>query len=282
MKLNQLTFAIGVLAISQSVSALDFDLRHEYRPGSAYSDGKSQQQSRFKVGENFKFNDDWRANLSLETKFKGDDPREFMEKLYIHEMELDMGLTYKLGGNWELKPGMPINFAFRNPSSTNTANGDEAGHFYLRKITYKPQIRLQHRLNFSDVRWTNALRYRHEFADFVRNGDGDTVRDKNGNSVGVKSNPQQIKMTLTGNLRFEADKNIYFAWEANYTKSLDDVRKGVSVDSKMYDYDWDAGVMMGYRFGNWRPYVEAWTIKGPDADNMRSAKYRIGLKYWWK
>jgi len=276
MKLqNKLIFAVGaaVLATS-SVSALDFDLRHEYRPGSAKSDGKSEQSSRFKFGHTFKLNGDWKSNLSLETKFKSENPDDFMEHVYINEMEVDMGLTYNLGGGWELKPGMPINVGFEEPGDSR-ADGE---HLYRRKTTYKPQVRIQNTQKFEVGKLKTALRYRHEIADYRNNQTGDTAYNSDGSSHKV-TNPQTAKITLTGAFTPTAMKKLYFAWEANYVKSYDDVKKGIDNDQ---DHDWDAGVFLGYRVGNFRPYVEAWNIKGSGDDNRRSAKYRVGLKYYWK
>lgn len=285
MKLQkQIMIAVGAMTFSSLASAtLSFDLRHELKDGNATKSGEIEHASRFKFGDTFKLNDSWGANLSLETKFKSEDATDFMGNMFVNEMELDMGLTYKLGGGWLLKPGMPINIGFETPSK-DVAGGS---HLYRKKVTYKPQLRVQHTWKESAFKWTNALRYRHEFADYRSNQSGDTAYDKAGNSYKV-TNPQTGKVTLTGSLAFKVVKNLYFAWEANYIKSFDNVKKGVEWDDTT---DWDAGVFLGYNLGNWRPYVEYWNIKNsgygsadgnPDPEAKRGNKYRIGLRYAWK
>lgn len=284
MKLQkQVMIAVGAITLSGAANAaINFDLRHELKDGNATKTGEIEHASRFKVSTGFKLNDKLSSNLGLETKFKGNDATEFMKDIYINEMELDMGLTYKLGGGWLLKPGMPINFAF-----DDTIDAPADGRwFYIKKITYKPQLRIQHMATFDNIKWINALRYRHEFADYRSNQDGDTAYKSNGDDYKV-TNPQTGKLTLTGALSFKAMKKLYLAWEANYIKSYDNVKKGVEWDDTT---DWDAGVFLGYKIGNWRPYVEYWNIKnsysnngdGNVNDSDRGNKYRIGLSYAWK
>lgn len=278
MKLrNKLIVATTAAVLSASASAtLNFDLRHEYKDSNATSDGHAEHASRFKFGDTFKINKEWKANLSLETKFKSDEPEDFMTDIYINEMEVDMGLTYNLGGGWLLKPGMPINVAFDEPND----NGGQ--HLYRKKITYKPQVRIQYTAKLGSVKWKTALRYRHEFADYRSNQSGDSTVD--GNKV---TNPQTSKVTYSGGLSFKEVKKLYLAWEANYTKSHDDVKKSTP-GGDAEDYDWDAGITLGYKIGNFRPYVEYWNIKNskptgnPKNSGDRGNKYRIGLKYYWK
>ena len=275
MKLqHKLAVAMTALAISTSANAaLSFDLRHEIKDSNATNDDNAEHASRFKFGDTFKLNDKWGANLSLETKFKSDDPEDFMKDIYVNEMEVDMGLTYNLGGGWLLKPGMPINVGFDEPNN----NGGQ--HLYRKKTTYKPQVRIQHTAEFDGLKWKNALRYRHEFTDYRNNQGGDKTYNSQGVQTGVDTNQQTIKITLTGQMSFNAAKKVYFAWESNYVKSLEGVKKGLANDE---DYDFDAGIFLGYQLGNWRPYVEAWNIKGDDAvSNRRGNKYRIGLHYKW-
>jgi len=277
MKLQtKLIFAVGAAVLSQTaVAKPSFDLRHEIKDSTSTSDENAEHASRFKFGDTFKINKSWKANLSLETKFKSDDPEEFLTDVYINELEVDMGLTYNLGGGWQLKPGMPINVAYDEPND----NGDR--FFYMKKVTYKPQVRIQNTTKFGFGKLKTALRYRHEFADFRHatmgtSENGDTNRVTNEKEF----NPQTSKITLTGQFTPKSLKKLYFAWEANYIKSHDDVKKGIANDE---DDDFDAGVFLGYRIGNFRPYVEAWNIKGDDAaTNRRGNKYRIGLKYYWK
>lgn len=280
MKLRtKILAATSAALLSTSAMALDFDLRLEYKDSNATSDGNAEHAGRFKFGHTFKINKEWKSNLSLETKFKSDDPEDFMTKVYIHEMELDMGLTYNLGNGWELKPGMPINTAFDEPLD----NGGD--WFKLRKVTYKPQLRVQHTWKASSFKWKNALRYRHEFAQW-QNGNTESTYPCGDSSCKVsKENTQQYKVTLTGQFTPKALKKLYFAWEGNYWESLSNVKKGQEVGDES---DWDFGVFLGYRFGNWRPYVEAWNIKNSSLNNpknlngKRGNKYRLGLKYYWK
>ena len=276
MKLqNKLAIALGVAVLSSTASAApSFDLRHEIKDSNATSDDRAEHASRFKFGDTFKINKSWKANLSLETKFKSDDPEDFLKDVYINEMEVDMGLTYKLGGGWELKPGMPINVGFDEPND----NGGQ--YFYRKKTTFKPQLRVQHTAKLGSIKWKNALRYRYEIADFRTNQGGDKTFDGSGNQTGVDTNPNTTKITYTGQMTFKPVKKLYFAWEANYIKSHDGVKKGNENDE---DSTFDAGIFLGYKFGNFRPYVEAWNIKGDDSvTNRRGNKYRIGLKYTWK
>jgi len=245
MKLqNKLALAITSAILSSTVTATQIDFRHEYK-------GESETHaSRVKLSDSFvPFEDmkDLKVNFGLEMKFASFDSTDFMDDLELTETELDMGLTYKMG-NWQIKPGMPIAMTDR-------------------KTTYKPQLRVVYNADFG---LTTALRYRHEFANYSDPTDGDTSME-----TGDKVNrPTKSKVTLTGGYKVKSMPNLKLNYEANYVKSWDDVRQ---YDGK--DWEYDAGIIVGYQMGDWRPYAELWSVDVDSATDERQAKFRLGVKY---
>jgi len=256
MKLRtKLALAISASLLTGAVSASQLDFRHEWK-------GETKQQaSRVKLSSGWKLNSDWTTNVGVEMKFAGNnsdsivDPsfeyesdEEFFTDTELTETELDLGLTYKVNSNWQIKPGMPIAMT-------------------PRKVTFKPQLRVVYKADFG---LTTALRYRHEFASYSDLDDGDTSM-KTGEKV---NNPQKSKVTLTGGYKVKALPNLKLSYEANYVKSLDNVKQ---FDGEDWEYDY--GVTVGYQLGNWRPYAEIWNSDVSSSTDERQAKYRAGIKY---
>lgn len=244
MKLqNKLIFAVATTLLSSAASAAQIDFRHEWRSHD------NKEASRVKLGTGFKIDsvDNLKANIGIEMKFASFDRTKTLSNTELTETELDLGLTYKMG-KWQIKPGMPIALTDR-------------------KTTFKPQIRVVYK---SDFGLTTALRYRHEFANYSDPTDGDTNVE-----TGLKVNdPTKSKVTLTGSYKFESLPNLKLSYEANYIKSWDKVKQ---FDNK--DWEYDAGIVVGYQFGNWRPFAEIWTIDESSSSSRRQAKYRAGIKY---
>jgi len=241
---KKITIAVTAAALSSAATAAQIDFRHEYK-------GESEEQaSRVKISNSFKpdeSNKDLSVNLGLEMKFASFDKTDFMDDVYLTETELDLGLTYKMG-NWQIRPGMPIAMTDR-------------------KTTFKPQLRVVYKADFG---LTTALRYRHEFANYADPSDGDTSMETGGKI----NSPKKSKVTLTGGYDVKSLPNLKLNYEANYVKSWDDVRQ---FDGE--DYDYDAGLIVGYQVGNWRPYAEVWNVKVDSSTDDRQARYRLGVKY---
>lgn len=243
MKLrNKVALAISASLLASAASAATLDFRHEWKAEN------HEEASRVKLSTGWKIDKSWKANAGVEMKFKSFDKTETLNDTYLTETELDLGLTYKLNKQWQIKPGMPIAMTER-------------------KTTFKPQVRVVHKSSFG---LTTGLRYRHEFANYSDPTDGDTDQ-----STGEKANsPQKSKVTLTGSYKVKALPKLRLSYEANYIKSWDDVYQ---FDSK--DWEYDAGVIVGYQLGNWRPYMEAWTVDEGSKTSKRQARYRVGVKY---
>jgi hypothetical protein len=125
------------------------------------------------------------------------------------------------------------------------------------KVTYKPQLRVEYK---ADMGLTTALRYRYEFQQYSSDsGEDDT---------------EQSKITFTGCYDFESNKNFKLGYEANYAKNHD----GIALYDND-DWEWDAGLIMGYQLGNWRPYIEFWSIGQNSTTSDRQLRTRIGLNY---
>jgi len=88
------------------------------------------------------------------------------------------------------------------------------------------------------------------------------------------NNPQKSKVTLTGGYKVKALPNLKLSYEANYVKSLDNVKQ---FDGEDWEYDY--GITVGYQLGNWRPYAEIWNSDVSSSTDERQAKYRAGIKY---
>ncbi|MDN2663487.1 oligogalacturonate-specific porin KdgM family protein [Psychromonas sp. 14N.309.X.WAT.B.A12] len=245
MKLqNKLIFAVATTVLSGAASAATIDFRHEYKADN------EQQASRVKLSNNFRPVEDMKdlkVNLGLEMKFASFDKTDTFDDTYLTETELDMGLTYRIG-KWQIKPGMPIALTDR-------------------KRTFKPQIRIVYK---SDFGLQTALRYRHEFANYSDPTDGDT-NVETGNKV---NRPTKSKVTLTGSYKVESMPDLKLSYEANYVKSWDKVKQ---FDNK--DWEYDAGIIVGYQFGDWRPFAEIWTVDEGSSSSKRQARYRAGIKY---
>jgi len=245
MKLqNKLIFAVATTVLSSAASAATIDFRHEWRGDN------HQEASRVKLSNNFRPIEDMKdlkANIGLEMKFASFDRTKTLDDTYLTETELDLGLTYRIG-KWQIKPGMPIALTDR-------------------KRTFKPQIRVVYKADFG---LTTALRYRHEFANYSDPTDGDTNVE-----TGQKINrPTKSKVTLTGSYKIKSLPNLRLSYEANYVKSWDKVRQ---FDNK--DWEYDAGLIVGYQLGDWRPFAEIWTIDESSSSSKRQARYRAGIKY---
>jgi oligogalacturonate-specific porin family protein len=248
MKLqNKLIFAVAATLLSGAAAAATIDYRHEWKE----DDGDPLSESdRIKLGDDFRPFEDIKAlkyNLSIELKFESADDTDTLKNPELTETEFEMGATYTYG-KWQFKPGMPIALA------TN-------------KTTIKPQFRIVYK---ADNGIDTALRYRHEFARFNEEGTGDT----DGETGDKVRTPTKSKVTLTGSYKIEADKNIKLSYEANYIKSWDNV-----ILSNNKDWEYDAGLILGYQLGNWRPYAELWTIDVDKTSSERQFKYRAGVKY---
>ncbi|CAH0528717.1 oligogalacturonate-specific porin KdgM family protein [Vibrio hippocampi] len=274
MKLKQTALAVGLIVAASSASALTLDFRHEYRADTTYTktDGSKgsvdeRHQSRVKIGESFKINSDWKHSTSLEIKFHSDDKKEggsnssqFMQDLYVYGMELDNTATYKIDKNWYLQVGMPIAWDWDEPEAHN-------GSWMMKKVTYKPQFRLGYKANMG---LTNALRLRMEFADFR----DDRFADSNMETGEKLSMGKKAKWTYTGAYKIKALPKLGLSWEGNYVKSLDNVKL---YDGK--DWEWDFGVKVAYKLGNWTPFAELWSTDISSSSDDREAKYRLGIKY---
>jgi len=250
MKLrNKLALAISASLMASAATAATVDFRHEWK-------GKNHEEaSRVKISTGWDLSENWTTNAGLEMKFASQDKTKTFESPYLTETELDLGLTYKINDNWQFKPGMPI-------AMTST------------KVTFKPQVRMVYKADFG---LTTALRYRHEFANYIDDtsdtdyGDSSTVE-----GVDKQNNPQKSKVTLTGSYKVESLPNLKLSYEANYVKSWDDVKQ---FDGDDWEYDY--GITVGYQMGNWRPYAELWNSDVSSSTDERQAKYRAGIKYYF-
>ena len=281
-KMNMVALAVATSLFGGAASAASIDFRHEYRAAIDYTknDGSKasaddRHQSRVKAGESFKLNDDWKLSSSIEMKFHSDDSyynedgdlksansQRALQDLYMYGMEIDNTATYKIDSNWYLQVGMPIAWDWDEPK------GNVDGDWKMKKVTYKPQFRVGYK---AEMGLTTALRYRHEFADFRNHekfGDKDSVTGERLESA------QKSRLTYTGAYKIEQLPNLKLSWEANYIKSLDNVLLYNSDD-----WEWDAGIKVGYKLGSWQPFGELWSSDVSSTSDQREAKYRVGIKY---
>lgn len=202
------------------------------------------QAARIKLGTGWKLNKTLKANASIEMKMASDTDAYSFTELKTAGTELDIGLTYQLTKTLQLKPGMPIYM-----------DADET--------RLKPQIRIQHNSTFG---LKSALRYRHEFYNYTE-------------SSGKDQHQQKQKITYTGAYKIKPLKALKVSWEANYTHSLEE---GAILSNGDRNWEWDAGLIVGYKVGNWLPFGELWTTDGTSSSSsQRQAKYRLGLKYYF-
>jgi len=242
MKLrNKVLTAITASIIASSAMATQIDFRHEYKVES------EKHASRIKLGHGWKIADDWKGNVGLEMKFASDEAEDFFNDVVLTETELDLGLTYKLNKQWQIKPGMPISLK------------DD-------RTTFKPQLRVVYKSSFG---LTTGLRYRYEIASFVK-GDGEKDLDTNE----LDRSTYKSKVTLTGSYKVKSMPNLKLNYEANYEKSHSNVKK---FDGD--DHNYDFGAIVGYQLGAWRPYAELWNSSVSSSTDERQAKLRVGLKY---
>lgn len=241
MKLqNKIALAVSATLISSAAFAVQIDYRHEYKAES------ETHANRIKLGSGFKINDDWKTNVGIEMKFASDDAKDAFSNVKLTETELDLGATYKVNKNWELRPGMPV-------AMTST------------RTVFKPQMRVVYK---ADMGLTTALRYRYEIGNYI-DGEGKTGMD------GVYTErTTQSKATLTGSYKIESMPDLKLNYEANYWKSHNDLRTFDNGDD-----NYDAGIIVGYQLGDWRPYGEIWDSSVSSSTDQRQIKYRIGVKY---
>ena len=245
MKLqNKLMFAVTATIFTSTAMSNTIDFRHEYKEKS------EQHASRIKLSTTFnpyKENKNFRVYTSMEMKIASADKEDFLKNIRLTETELDAGVAYKVG-NWLFRPGMPVAIT---PSKT----------------TFKPQLRVVYKTDFG---LTTALRYRHEFANYIEPDEGDTD-DVTGEKV---NRPQKFKVTLTGGYKMPSLPSLRLNYEANYVKSLDN-----ALQFNGNDWEYDAGLIVGYQVGNWLPYAEVWSVDVDKETSERQVRYRAGLKY---
>lgn len=241
------TLVTSILLAGTATSAT-LDYRAEYK----HKDEKYAH--RIKIGGGTKISDNVSLNLGVEQKFQSYDQTKYWDQIERGDSEFSWDLKYTLDKNWYIQPGMPVTF------------GSD-------KTTYKPQLRVGYVSSFG---LTTALRYRHEFQVFSDGASSKTLT--NGSKLQAAGETiQQGKLTLTGAYKF-SDKElqaIKLSYEINYNKNYDDVRLSDGKDS-----EWDAGVILGYQMGNFRPYMELWTVDyGSSEDDNRQLRTRVGIKY---
>ncbi|MDN2483330.1 oligogalacturonate-specific porin KdgM family protein [Vibrio agarivorans] len=241
---------VSATLLAGAASAATLDYRAEYK----HDDEKYAH--RIKISGGKKLSDTVKLNFGVEQKFQSLDQTNFWDQVSAGDSEFSWDVRYALNDQWYLQPGMPITFA------------DDS-----EKTTYKPQLRVGYKSSFG---LTTALRYRHEFQVYTDDAGTKTLTDGTKVSVAGKT-VEQGKWTLTGSYKFK-DKEwqkLKLGYEINYNKNYDEVR----LDNNK-DYDWDAGVIVGYQMGDFRPYVELWSVKaGGSTDDERQLRTRLGLKY---
>ncbi|GLR02946.1 MULTISPECIES: oligogalacturonate-specific porin KdgM family protein [Vibrio] len=239
---------VATTLLAGAASAATLDYRAEYK----HEDEKFAH--RIKIGGSTNVFDDWKLSLGVEQKFASNDPTKYWDQVERGDSEFSWAMTRNLTKQWYIQPGMPITF------------GSE-------KTTYKPQFRVGYKSSFG---LTTALRYRHEFQVYTDDAGTKTLTDGTSVSVAGKT-VEQGKWTLTGSYKFE-DKDlqkIKLSYEINYNKNYDEVRLSDGKDS-----EWDAGIIAGYQMGDFRPYIELWTVDyGSSAEDDRQLRTRVGLKY---
>ncbi|RKF18168.1 N-acetylneuraminic acid outer membrane channel protein NanC [Alginatibacterium sediminis] len=165
--------SLGLLSATANAASIDF--RHQYN-----SESKNHS-SRVKMGNTFDNN----FSVSLEVKFKGEDPTDFMKGLQNNGTEIGLGYTYKLSDQWALQPGMPIEF---RDSGT----------------TFKPQLRLTYTPASIDGLSLSG-RYRLD----VKNGAPDYEKYRHRGTFNAGYKMDQWK--------FGYEFNYYYADDAQYT-----------------------------------------------------------------
>ncbi|GEA59221.1 oligogalacturonate-specific porin KdgM family protein [Vibrio comitans] len=250
MKNNKIALAVIASLFAGSVSAGSLNYRAEYK-----HDEKTYAQ-RIKIGDSVTIADNTKLYFGVEQKFNSSDATDFWNEMTRGDSEFDWGIRYDINKQWYIQPGMPITF------------GDE-------RTTYKPQLRVGYKSSFG---LTTALRYRHEFREYSSsdsNGDRALVDGTGVASAGKTF--QEGKWTLTGSYRFsqESLKNLRLSYEANYMHNYDDVRLYNNTNE-----NWDLGAIIGYQFGDIRPYMEFWNVKGAGStSDDRQLRTRIGVAY---
>ncbi|GAM58749.1 hypothetical protein JCM19231_4805 [Vibrio ishigakensis] len=249
MKANKIAFAVVATLLAGAANAGSLNYRAEYK-----HDEKTYAQ-RVKIGESVNIADKTKLYFSVEQKFQSNDTTDFWKEVERGDSEFDWGIRYDLNKQWYFQPGMPITF------------GNE-------RTTYKPQLRVGYRSSFG---LTTALRYRHEFREYTSSST-DNRRLTDGTSAAAAGKTfQEGKWTLTGSYRFSNPslKNLRLSYEANYMHNYDDV-----VIFNDTNENWDLGGIIGYQFGNIRPYMEFWNVKGKGSNNDdRQLRTRIGVAY---
>lgn len=251
MKIATTVTALVASFLSISVvSAATLDYRAEYK-----HDDETFAH-RIKIGGGTKLSDNVKLNFGVEQKFHSQDTSDFWDQVVAGDSEFSWDIRYQIDDHWYIQPGMPITFG----------DDDE-------KTTYKPQLRVGYKSSFG---LTTALRYRHEFQVYSDEPGNKTLTDGTSVSIAGKT-VEQGKWTLTGSYKFadEALKPIKLGYEINYNTNYDEVRLADGKDS-----EWDAGIIVGYQAGDFRPYFEVWTVDfGSSAEGDRQLKTRMGVKY---
>ncbi|MEZ9630653.1 oligogalacturonate-specific porin KdgM family protein [Vibrio breoganii] len=250
MKNTKIALVVAASLFAGSVSAGSLDYRAEYK-----HDEKTYAQ-RIKIGESVNIADKTKLYFSVEQKFQSSDNTDFWNQMTRGDSEFDWGIRYDINKQWYIQPGMPITF------------GNE-------RTTYKPQLRVGYKASFG---LTTALRYRHEFREYSDSDSNGNRTLVDGTSVASAGKTfQEGKWTLTGSYRFsqESLKNLRLSYEANYMHNYDDVRLYNNTNE-----NWDLGAIIGYQFGDIRPYMELWNVKGAGStSDDRQLRTRIGVAY---
>ncbi|YCO05118.1 oligogalacturonate-specific porin KdgM family protein [Vibrio sp. VNB-15] len=248
---TKVSLFVTTALLAGTASAATIDYRAEYK----HKD--EDYAHRIKIGGSTKIDNQVKLNLSVEQKFNSNDKNDFWNQVEAGDSEFDWSVRYQINKQWFVQPGMPLTF------------GDE-------KTTYKPQIRVGYKSTFG---LSTALRYRHEFQVYTDDAGSKTLTDGTSVSVAGKT-VEQGKWTLTGSYDMrqfghELLDNVKLSYEINYNKNYDEVRLSDGKDS-----EWDAGLIMGYQMGDFRPYVEFWTVDyGSSAEDDRQMRTRLGIKY---
>ncbi|NKF49179.1 N-acetylneuraminic acid outer membrane channel protein NanC [Shewanella sp. WXL01] len=178
--------ALPVSMASFYASAISVDFRHEYKNDS------QKHASRMKMGGSPTKN----LSMSLELKFKSP-TGGFMDGVEATGAEIDTGYKFKLADEWELIPGMPVEFS-----------GDNA--------TYKPQLRLTYKPLSVDGLSISA-RYR---LDVKPHESVKRFRHRYTANLGYKHNRWAYALELNQYYAADGNYHLYDNGRSNYENNL--------------------------------------------------------------
>lgn len=250
MKFTKFAAAIAAVTLCATVSTamahtFSVDYRHRFEDQTKYHFDRICLTAALDNGVGFYVDSSFKSGSS---NYGHDNDPDQWGDFTTNATEMSLWYNYAIEGTgWVLQPGLVT-------ESTQDTTG------------YKPYFRVQY--NFDNGIWV-ALRPRFDYWRY-------DTKDKEGNGVADQRNGR-----IDAFLGYKY-QNWDFSYQFTYMKALNDNADGS--DRIMYDnetYNWEHEFTVGYKMGQWRPYIQIANLKGKNGTTTddRQTRWAAGVSY---